>query len=139
MPSTPAQRPSLAVVGTWQPVVYGPPAFSSSASRRSRKRRSASSWKRQRTAISLTRLLRPAEPPQQPAPRRVQVAVVIELKAIDDGEPRLGAIRLGDRDRPTQLHDRRVGEAGKLAVQGRDLGQSRGSSACRDAIAACTT
>ena len=34
---------------------------------------------------------------------------------------------------------RRAGEARELAVERRDLAQSRGSSACRDAIAACTT
>ena len=41
---------------------------------------------------------------------------------IDDIETPLGAIRLGDGDRPAQLDDRRVGDAGKLAVEGCDLG-----------------
>jgi hypothetical protein len=48
----------------------------------------------------------------------VQVAVVLEGEAIDDAEPRFGTLRLGDRDGPVQLDDRRVGEAGKLAVEG---------------------
>ncbi len=94
---------------------------------------------RQRTAVGVSGLFRSSEAAQQLAPRRVQVAVVLEGEAIDDPEPRLGTIRLGDRDGPVQRDDRGVGEAGKLPMRAAIWGQSRGSSACRDAIAACTT
>src|SRR6266511_3873909 len=94
---------------------------------------------RQRSTVRITGLFRSAESPQQLGPRRVQVAVVVEVEAIDDDEPRLRTLGLGDRHGPVQLHDGGAGEAGKLAVEGAIWGQSCGSSACRDAIAACTT
>jgi hypothetical protein len=52
----------------------------------------------------------------------VQVAVVLESEAVDDLEPRLVTLRLGDRDSAIQLDDRRIGEAGELAVKDGDLG-----------------
>ncbi len=50
-----------------------------------------------------------------------------------------GPCVLGHGNRPAELDDRRVGEPRKLAVEGGDLRPVAGSSACSDAIAACTT
>jgi hypothetical protein len=61
------------------------------------------------------------EAAQQLASRGVQVAIALQGEAIDDVEPVLGPPLLGDRDRPAQLDDRRIGEAGKLSVEGGDL------------------
>lgn len=58
------------------------------------------------TSIGLARPLRSAEAAQQLAPCRVQVALVLEDEPIDDIEPGLGALRLGDGDGPAQLDDR---------------------------------
>ena len=58
---------------------------------------------------------------QQLAARRVQVAVVVELEAIDDVEPRLGAVGLGDGHGPAELDDGGVGQARQLAVERGDL------------------
>ena len=81
---------------------------------------------RQRAAVGLAGLRGPTEAAQQLAPGRVQVAVVLEGEAVDDVEPRLRALLLGDRDGPVQLDDRRAGEAGELAVEGGDLGPVAG-------------
>ena len=67
---------------------------------------------RQRAAVGIAGLCSATEAAQQLAPRRVQVAVVVEIEAIDDAEPCLRTLRLGDRDGPVQLNDRRAGEAG---------------------------
>jgi len=77
---------------------------------------------RQRAAVGVSGLAHPTKAVKQLAPRRVQVAVVLDDEAIDDGEPRLGAIRFRDGDRPAQLDHRRVGQADELAVAGGDLG-----------------
>ncbi len=77
---------------------------------------------RQRAAVGVVGLVGSTEAAQQLAPRRVQVAIVLECELIDDAEARLGTIRLGDGDGAVQLDDRRVGEAGELAVEGGDLG-----------------
>src|SRR5216117_2440061 len=69
---------------------------------------------RQRPAEGIASLLRSTEAPQQLTPRRVEVAVIVEIEAIDDVEPRLRTLRLADRDGPIQFDDRRAGEAGKL-------------------------
>ena len=45
---------------------------------------------RERTAVGVAGLVGAAETAQQLAARRVQVAVVLEGEAVDDGEPRLG-------------------------------------------------
>src|SRR6476661_11145707 len=60
----------------------------------------------QRTAVGVAGLRSATEAAEQVAPRRVQVAVVLEGEAIDDVEPRVGALLLGDRDGPAQLDDR---------------------------------
>src|SRR6478672_9400795 len=60
----------------------------------------------QRTAVGVAGLRGATEAAEQLAPRRVQVAVVLEGEAIDDVEPRVGALLLGDRDGPAQLDDR---------------------------------
>src|SRR5438132_1031679 len=72
---------------------------------------------RQRTAVGLAGLRSATEAAQQLAPRRVQVAVVLEVEAIDDAEPRLGTLGFRDRHGPVQLHDRGAGEEGQLAVE----------------------
>ena len=51
---------------------------------------------------------------------------MLEDQAVDDVEPRLRAVGLGDRDGPAELDDRRAGEAGELAIEGGDLGQVAG-------------
>ena len=76
----------------------------------------------ERATIRVPRLIGASETTQQLSPSRVQVVVILERDVIDDIETPLGAIRLGDGDRPAQLDDRRVGDAGKLAVEGCDLG-----------------
>jgi hypothetical protein len=62
---------------------------------------------RERAEVGVARLRGAAEPAQQLAAGRVQVAVVLEGEAIDDGEPGLSALRLGYRDGPVELDDRR--------------------------------
>ena len=107
--------------------------------RRSRSRRSA--WSCASTSArpyAPRAFVGATEPAQQLAPRRVEVAVVVEPEALDDVEPGLRTLRLRHCDGPVQLDDRRIGEASQLAVERGDLGPVAGSSACNDAIAACT-
>jgi hypothetical protein len=47
--------------------------------------------------------------------------VAVELEALHQSERSLDLARFGDGDGPVELHDRRAGEAGELAVQGREL------------------
>ena len=61
---------------------------------------------RQRPTVGVARLIGSAEAAQQLAARGVQVPVVLQGEAVDDVEPRLGPLRLGDRDGPAQLDDR---------------------------------
>jgi hypothetical protein len=58
---------------------------------------------RQRTAVGVASLSGATEAALQLAPGRVQVAVVLEGEAIDDLEPRLGTIPLGDGDGPVAV------------------------------------
>src|SRR4051794_20442235 len=58
---------------------------------------------RERPLVGGARLGGAAEPAQQVAAGRVQVAVVAEVEAVDDVEPRLRAVRLRDGDRSAQL------------------------------------
>ena len=88
--------------------------------------------------MGLAGLQRATKTPQRAA-RGVQVVVVLQGEAVDDLHALLGTLRFGDRDRSAPLDDGRAGQARALTVQRGELGQSRGWSACRDAIAACGT
>ena len=59
----------------------------------------------QRPTVRVARLIGPAETAQQLAARGVQVPVVLQAEPVDDVEPRLGPLRLGNRDGPAQLDD----------------------------------
>jgi hypothetical protein len=61
------------------------------------------------------------EPAQQIRVRRAQIVVAVELEAFHQRERGLDLARFGDGDGLVELHDRRAGETGELAVQGRDL------------------
>src|SRR5439155_9389634 len=52
---------------------------------------------------------------------RVQIVVAVELEALDQGERGPDLARFGDGGGPVELRDRRTGDAGELAVEGRDL------------------
>src|SRR6478672_11450590 len=51
-------------------------------------------------AVRVAGFVGATEPAQQLAPRRVQVAIVLEGQLINDAEARLGTVRLGHRDGP---------------------------------------
>ena len=73
-------------------------AHASSASRCSRKRRSASECDElERAPVRRAGLVDAVEPAQQLGARRVEVVVAVELEAVDQGERRLDVARLGDR------------------------------------------
>ena len=94
----------------------------SSASRRSRKRRSASGVdERERAVVGRPRLLDAVEPAQQLGARGVQVVVAVELEAVHERERALRVARLGHRGGPVELDHGRAGAAGQLAVQRGEL------------------
>jgi hypothetical protein len=51
----------------------------------------------------------------------MEVVVLVELEAVDEGKRGLDLARFGDRCGAVQLRDRRSGEPGELAVQGGKL------------------
>src|SRR3954452_5620560 len=57
-----------------------------------------------RAGVRVARLVGPAEPAQQLAACRVEVAVLVKLDALDDREAGLGPLGLRDRDRAAELH-----------------------------------
>src|SRR5438270_12142287 len=69
-----------------------------------------------RAAVGVARLLGAAKAPQQLTPGRVDVMEVRQREAVDDREPRLGTLHLGDSHGPLQPDARRACEAGELAV-----------------------
>jgi hypothetical protein len=76
----------------------------------------------ERTVVGRSGVLDPVEPAQQLGAGRVEVVVAVELEGLDERERGLDVAGFGDRDCPVQLGDRRAGDAGELAVQGRELG-----------------
>jgi hypothetical protein len=52
----------------------------------------------------------------------MEVVVLVELEAVDEGERGLDLARFGDRCRTVQFRDRRSCASGELAVQGGKLG-----------------
>src|SRR4249920_1088491 len=77
--------------------------------------------KLERTLVLQARLLCPAYAAEQVSARRVEVLVAVQVELIDEGETRLGAVRVCNRDRPVQLDDGGAGQERELAVQRRDL------------------
>jgi hypothetical protein len=51
----------------------------------------------------------------------MQIVVAVELEALHQGERGLDVARFGDGDGAVELDDRRAGEAGELAAEGREL------------------
>ena len=76
----------------------------------------------ERALVGGAGLVGSSEAPQQFGAGRVQILVVVERDRVDDRQRRRRPLDLGDRDSPVQLHHRRAGYAGELAVERRDLG-----------------
>src|SRR5689334_16009902 len=72
----------------------------------------------ERTLVRGAGLIGAPDPAQEVGAGRMEVLVVVQRQRVDDPERRLRARDLGDGDRPVQLHDRRAGHAGELAVEG---------------------
>jgi hypothetical protein len=75
----------------------------------------------ERALVSRAGVFDAIEPAQQLRVRRVQIVVAVELEGLHQSEPRLDLARFGEGGGPVELHDRRAGAAGELAVQGREL------------------
>ena len=57
----------------------------------------------QSALICVARFVGAPESSEQFASRRMQVAVVLQIEPVDDGEPRSRAVGFGDRDGSVQL------------------------------------
>ena len=72
-------------------------------------------------AVGARRLIRAPDALQEVCAGGVEVAVLVQRQSVDDRQSRLRPLRLGDGDRPVELHHRRGRQMRQLAVERGDL------------------
>src|SRR5215471_15816189 len=75
----------------------------------------------ERAAVRVVGLIVPADATQEVGTRGVEVPVMVEVEAVEDGQAGIGSIDLGHGDGPVHLDDRGAGLLGERFVQGGDL------------------